>query len=341
MFIINNSSIEPVLFGVTGGLLSLVGLIAIYVSINSQQNIQKAKEYLWELQSLTLLSKDLEERTSKRIRWIFRHYTDLHKTSIPLLTIVVIAGIVLVFCGVSWWSYSWPHISSISQPLFWFLFVASLILISFIIMLFLLTQTKVIGSLPKPKDLLLIEFKDKDPRKYVKVADIDIAELMFTYAKIELVFSDADKKVVTFRVTFPVEIKFKKAVLILHIVEAVQKKFDKLPKVNDTAHLREKLGEIGSSRFFVFTNTVLLSSDQEAFDDLYLRLELREEGNDSIEYPYLIANFKVPAASLNNILQGEEFYPHEVKHRLNSKEFAEAFPELIALTSMAEYSLRK
>jgi hypothetical protein len=43
------SDLGSVLFGITGGILSLVGLIAIFVSINSQHKIEKCRELIWEV----------------------------------------------------------------------------------------------------------------------------------------------------------------------------------------------------------------------------------------------------------------------------------------------------
>lgn len=335
MFGINGTISGEILFGVTGGLLSLVGLIAIYISINSQQNIQKAKEYLWELQSYTLLNNDFNERSAKRIRWILQHYTDLNKASKPLKLIIWVATFVLIFCGLSWWAYISPQISGIRNFSFGFLLVAEIFLGAFIIMLYMLTKTTKMGDLPKPQDLLNIKFiAGNSINQKVKVADVDVPELMFANSNIELVYLQPEEKIVTFRLVFPLDVKYDGAKLHLHIVGDSTPEYNKLPEVIDTAVPTKIIDRTNDSIHFVFKNTILPTNDQGSFCDLNIRLELREDWNTLVDSPYLMATFKVPGLDLNKVFQGEKFYPNSVKHSPDSREFAESNPHLIALNSM-------
>ena len=48
----NQSDVVAALYGLTSGILALVGLVSIFVSLNSQQTIQKARELFWNVQEL-------------------------------------------------------------------------------------------------------------------------------------------------------------------------------------------------------------------------------------------------------------------------------------------------
>lgn len=61
-FIPNQFEVFGYIIGITGGVLTLVGLITIFVAINSQHNIQKCREIIWELIELQRLDLPFEER---------------------------------------------------------------------------------------------------------------------------------------------------------------------------------------------------------------------------------------------------------------------------------------
>ncbi|MBR8644252.1 hypothetical protein KEH51_05210 [[Brevibacterium] frigoritolerans] len=42
------------MLGFTGGVIALVGLIAIFVSLNSQHNLQKCRELYWNMASMSI-----------------------------------------------------------------------------------------------------------------------------------------------------------------------------------------------------------------------------------------------------------------------------------------------
>lgn len=47
------ANVLTVVYGVTTGILTLIGLIAIYISVNIQHNLQKCKEITWKLEGFT------------------------------------------------------------------------------------------------------------------------------------------------------------------------------------------------------------------------------------------------------------------------------------------------
>ncbi|MFD9626423.1 hypothetical protein [Peribacillus muralis] len=79
--------ISTLLFGMTGGLLSLVGLIAIFVSINTQQSVEKAKDLLAELQSFELNHELGDRKNGRRLKWILEHYKRQVQLNISSLSV--------------------------------------------------------------------------------------------------------------------------------------------------------------------------------------------------------------------------------------------------------------
>ena len=50
----HSGALITILFGFTSGVIALVGLIAIFVSLNSQQNLQKCRELYWNMSSMSI-----------------------------------------------------------------------------------------------------------------------------------------------------------------------------------------------------------------------------------------------------------------------------------------------
>lgn len=76
----NYSNVLTVLFGVTSGIVTVIGLIAIYISINTQQNIQKCKEVVWELEELDgegIHNNEDVKRMAKKIIKKLKLYNDI------------------------------------------------------------------------------------------------------------------------------------------------------------------------------------------------------------------------------------------------------------------------
>lgn len=55
-----------IIFGLTSGVLTLLGLIAIFVSLNSQHNVQKARETIWELMKYPLKLDEFNSNVEKQ-----------------------------------------------------------------------------------------------------------------------------------------------------------------------------------------------------------------------------------------------------------------------------------
>jgi hypothetical protein len=170
---IHTDILSNILFGITGGLLSLVGLVAIFVSINSQHSIEKARELMWELQSFDSHT-EADKETASTIRRNINHYSRLTKLNYPVLIVVIIAICTIVFVGLSWMFYY-----SLVSPLLTapnereytllFLLITVVLLIFFIVQLILLTKILLIGGLPHPSKLNDI---------HSKIQHIEVARLV-------------------------------------------------------------------------------------------------------------------------------------------------------------------
>jgi hypothetical protein len=143
--------------GVTGGLLSLVGLIAIFLSINTQHTIERARQILWELDFFDVDNIKNDQYTARRALTYIKQYRNLVKLSWPIVLVVLVALITLIFVMATWLSL-WNNVTSLNisnnNILTKFFFLSSLILLLFFILILLLPVTRWFGGLPKWKDLL-------------------------------------------------------------------------------------------------------------------------------------------------------------------------------------------
>lgn len=94
-----------VLLGFTTGVLSLVGLMSIFISMNSQHNVQRSREILWSLAALPY-KKDLIQEKDGIGKEVFRKYL-LYEQIINekqdfSRIIINFAQIALGFCGLVW-----------------------------------------------------------------------------------------------------------------------------------------------------------------------------------------------------------------------------------------------
>ncbi|OXS74232.1 hypothetical protein [Domibacillus enclensis] len=82
-FISSNEEFElfsGILLGVTGGVISLIGLIAIFVSLNSQHKIQKCREIYWECIDIMQEKKPVLEM-SDILNKKFRKYANIYESA--------------------------------------------------------------------------------------------------------------------------------------------------------------------------------------------------------------------------------------------------------------------
>ncbi len=143
-------SLISLITGISGGLLSLVGLIAIFLSINTQHNMERAREILWELDFA-------EELSEKKIITYIQQYKTLLKLSLPITLVVIVAIVTIVFVGLLW-ANLWITITKLGiyQNYFTsFLFLGSIfILFLFFALLLLLPITRWFGGLPKWESII-------------------------------------------------------------------------------------------------------------------------------------------------------------------------------------------
>lgn len=169
----NPDLILNLLFGITGGLLTLVGLISIFVTLNTQHNIQRAKEILWSLQSLEIDFPDNNETKAKKFGWYVRHYNDLTKVGNLIKLVIWISIITIGIVGASWMlCYNLLIKEELTQNeatfSSWFIGVALISLVSFIWMLGSLFFLTKMGDIPKSVF---------DEMKSVSELNIDVAVL--------------------------------------------------------------------------------------------------------------------------------------------------------------------
>lgn len=65
--------ISTTIFGITGGVIALIGLVAIFISINSQHKIQKCRELYWEAIQLSFQKKDTFDLSNEMINLLWQY----------------------------------------------------------------------------------------------------------------------------------------------------------------------------------------------------------------------------------------------------------------------------
>ncbi|MGE7687080.1 hypothetical protein [Peribacillus simplex] len=81
---VTGSDLITINFGITSGILTLVGLISIYVSLNTQHSLQKCKELYWNIVSLTKRDTHREKHeTREKFNQDFHLYQHIYDEGIP------------------------------------------------------------------------------------------------------------------------------------------------------------------------------------------------------------------------------------------------------------------
>lgn len=160
-------NILTITFGVSAGILSLIGLVSIYVSLTSQQLVQKGKDLLVYFMELPTRTFPLEPAVYSQIRMkIYQYDKVLTEPQKQLELSIAIACTSILFIVVTW----------ISTLLFIykllacqeFIFVATvlglgvLILFSFCYLLLKLKDIKSLGNFPDFSDILDGNFENKE-----------------------------------------------------------------------------------------------------------------------------------------------------------------------------------
>lgn len=167
LVLFHQSDVLTIVFGVTAGLFTLVGFSTIFISMNSQHKIEKAREFLWEIGNIPYkYTKYNDDRIGKETYHLYSLYNSIlnskDKTMRNLITFV--KGI-FIFIAFSWIStcvflMNEFHIAE--------LIYVSLIIIVAICFLYLfyrfiskLCNITELAGLPKYEDLLDLSKENK------------------------------------------------------------------------------------------------------------------------------------------------------------------------------------
>lgn len=166
---------ESFTFAITASVITLVGLIVIYLSINVQHAIQRSRELYWEIIGYTYEEQD--ERYFKEIRGKVRKNIELYKHTLTLnllnKLVVLIAIISIVTVLIIWWHYFF-YISKMNvnrlQLVYaeWYLIAITIILMLFSVILYIITKPYLLGNLKKVENML-------DGTKKTELTTISIA----------------------------------------------------------------------------------------------------------------------------------------------------------------------
>lgn len=105
IFIHNSTDVITIIFGLTSGILTLVGLISIFISFNSQHKIQYVREILWGLVSLPYEFGDTDKQSKDRE--VFRKiwlYKDITERQGDFTSTIIKVSRVSLFVVISIWS---------------------------------------------------------------------------------------------------------------------------------------------------------------------------------------------------------------------------------------------
>jgi hypothetical protein len=103
---IKNGDASSIVYGVTGGVLSLMGLLSIFVSINSQHRIEKARELSWILVDLPNEQDDNRVNISYNMSKNLRKYmTVTDGKDLFVLTVTKVSQWTIIFVCCVWSIY--------------------------------------------------------------------------------------------------------------------------------------------------------------------------------------------------------------------------------------------
>ncbi|MCO5384468.1 hypothetical protein [Desulfosporosinus sp.] len=151
------------LLAITSGMLSLVGLISIFISMNSQHNVQRSREILWSIFTLPYKKNLFLEKGAigqEVFRTFLLYEQIINEKNTFLRRIISFAQITLTFCGLIWTTIVGyllkQSFSSVERSILLFcVILADIFVLYFIIKIFgLLTSTSKVGRLPTVNELL-------------------------------------------------------------------------------------------------------------------------------------------------------------------------------------------
>ncbi|WP_338452560.1 hypothetical protein R4Z09_12170 [Niallia oryzisoli] len=154
--------ILTILSGIASGLLTLVGLVSIFISINSQHIIQKLRELMWGIIEIPINQKIGDIEAYLRFRDKLGMYEQIYHNKKDLNSFVVKVTIfILIFC-IGLWAFSTFFLiesnnsiqPEIQQILIITTGLACIFLVVFIFILNRLNNIPLISNLPNPEDFL-------------------------------------------------------------------------------------------------------------------------------------------------------------------------------------------
>lgn len=166
---------ESFTFGITAAVITLVGLVVIYLSINVQHAIQKSRELYWEIIGYTYEEQD--NQYFKMIRGKIRKNIELYKQTLTINRLnkyVVFMAIFSILMVITIWWHYYNYISKMNVDVIqlkyakWYLVGVTLILIAFAIVLYIITNPYLLGNLKKVEDML-------DGKKKTELTTVAIA----------------------------------------------------------------------------------------------------------------------------------------------------------------------
>ncbi|TGE33564.1 hypothetical protein [Desulfosporosinus sp. Sb-LF] len=152
-----------ILLSFTSGILSLVGLMSIFISMNSQHNVQRSREILWSLAALPY-KKDLFLEKGAIGKEVFRKYI-LYEQIINekqefSKIIIGFAQIALVFCALIWITLAFNHFVIDRSLLEQFFLMGGLLVTVLFVLYFVikilgdLKSTSKVGRLPTVLEII-------------------------------------------------------------------------------------------------------------------------------------------------------------------------------------------
>lgn len=154
----NQSIILTILFGLSSGILALVGLVSIFISINNQHKIQKARELIWEIMMLPSEGNNSIHIGKKLFNklWMYKDLTsdkqDFTKVIIRMTRITIILVSLLWFSLLIFLNINRNSIDFIFILVS--IIISIMILIGFSFILGKINKIKEIGDLPDINDIL-------------------------------------------------------------------------------------------------------------------------------------------------------------------------------------------
>lgn len=147
-----SSGTSGTLLAITSGLLSLVGLISIFISMNSQHNVQQSREILWSIFTLPYQKKIFLEKGAigqEVFRKFILYEQIINEKNIFLRNIIRFAQITLAFCTFIWAIIAYNLLAYTFSPIERSVLVIALCLANSLVLYFIIRILGVLKSISK------------------------------------------------------------------------------------------------------------------------------------------------------------------------------------------------